>query len=162
MEIWKEAFNHPNYEVTETGKIRRKKNGKELSPYITDRGYRAANLWIKQYKRTKIRRIGKVVWETFNDCECKQTIDHIDRNKLNDNISNLRCVSQRENSKNKDIYSRTNKYNLDDNKKKEIITHLTSGEWTLTSVWKLFGIPTNYMSSVIRRGTWNYLLNDKK
>lgn len=161
MEIWKEILGHENYEITSSGKIRRKKNGKELKPYISDRGYYTVTLWNPKEKTKKIMKVGKLVWQTFNDCECKKTIDHIDRNKTNDVLSNLRCISNKDNSNNKDIYKSVNKYNLDENKKKEIITNLMNGTWTMTKIFKLFGIPSNYMVVVKKRGSWNYLLNDE-
>jgi len=165
MEIWMDAFNTPRYEVSNTGKIRRKRNGKELNAIITERGYRVIDAHFGKNPDTKKdikkrKRIGKMVWETFNGCECKETIDHTDRNKLNDELSNLECVSYTENNTNRDIYSHQNKYGLDDNKKKLIITNLRNKTWTTYYVWKIFGIPTNYMGSVLSRQSWDYLLND--
>jgi len=54
-------------------------------------------------------------------------------------------------------YSKTiNKYNLDDDKRKEILTKRLNG----VSVWKLsyeYNIPTNYLYTTFKRGSWNHL-----
>lgn len=160
-EVWLQIPYHPNYECSNLGNVRRLLNEKQLKFAIHDNGYYNVMLYTDNKKYN--RRVSKLVWETFNDQICGKTIDHIDRNKLNNNISNLRCVSNRENCNNK-IYrpKQTNKYNLTDEIKKEIITKFNTGEWTSYSINKKFGIPSNYICMVKKRGTWNKLLNDGK
>lgn len=160
MEQWKEVRGYEKYECSNTGKIRRKLNGKELACTPNDRGYRTAYLWIDN-ENFDIKKVGKTIWETFNNCTCRKTIDHIDRNKLNDNLSNLRCITKKENSLNRDNYTSDNKYNLDENKKREIINGLKNKTLTTWKVWKKYGLPSNYTCAVVKKGSWNYLLNEK-
>lgn len=162
MKIWKPVYDHPNYEVSQEGDVRRTKNERELKPYFNDRGYQIVGAWLPGQGKAKTLKVAKMVWETFNDCKCRQTIDHIDRNKKNNHLSNLRCISNKENNLNKPSHGKqTNLYNLDDTKKREIIRNVKNGTWTGHTVYKLFGIPSNYLSSVLKRGTWNHLLNEE-
>jgi hypothetical protein len=88
------------------------------------------------------------------------TIDHIDRDATNNKIENLRCVSCKENSKNKGPQPRTNKYNFTNEDKKTIITKMESKEWTVWDVMKKYQVPMSYIYSVIRRGTWKKYVNE--
>jgi hypothetical protein len=65
-----------------------------------------------------------------------------------------------DNWKNRSIYKRENKYDLNDDKRKTIITNILVNNWTTFKVWKEYGIPTNYMDSVVKRGSWNYLIDE--
>lgn len=156
METWIDAFNLPKYEVSNEGNVRRKKNGKILKSSPSDRGYRCIDAWLDSETKKRTR-IGKLVWESFNNCECKLTIDHRDRNKLNDSLENLSCITNKENAKNRDQGRMENKYKLDDKKKQLIITNIKNKTWTIYKVWRIFGIPSNYMSSVVKRGSWEHL-----
>lgn len=158
---WREIPNHENYEASNTGLIRRKLTQKVLKNlnYDITRNYEVVSIRTNGRRYTK--RIGRLIWSAFNGCECEQTIDHIDRNALNNNIENLRCISYKENSRNRDNYSnKTNKYNLDDEKKSHIINKIKSGEWTAWNVMKEYKIPTNYTHMIIKRGSWDKYLNE--
>ena len=156
-EEWKECLDFPNYEVSNTGKVRRLKNSRELVIGVDTRGYSVVRLWYNKKKYTK--RIARLVWTTFNDCGCHYTIDHIDRNKKNNNLSNLRCITHKENSANRGIYGK-NVYNLDDNKKRHIITSLRNKQRTVKQIWEEYGIPTNYLNIVLQRRSWDKFIDD--
>jgi hypothetical protein len=104
MEIYKKCFE--NYEISNFGNCRRElKNGeyKIVKGSIQNRGYRYF-----QTKRNKKRQnylFHHMVMECFKgERPEKLVIDHIDRNKLNNHIDNLRYVSQKENLKNTSKY----------------------------------------------------------
>jgi hypothetical protein len=140
------------------GQIRRKINQRILKTQIASNGYVVVSVWTNKRKYT--RNIARMVWESFNDCACGLTIDHIDRNKKNNTLKNLRCITMEDNRKNRSIYKRENKYDLNDDKRKTIITNILVNNWTTFKVWKEYGIPTNYMDSVVKRGSWNYLIDE--
>lgn len=158
---WRTIPSFPNYEASNTGKIRRALTKIELKTRDIElnRDYQIVSLYYKKKKYTK--KIARLVYEAFNDCGCKKTIDHIDRVKTNNNIKNLRCISIRENHNNRTIYKNNNKYNLTVEKKIEIITKYRNGEWSTWDIMGKYNLPSNYIYSVIKRGSWDKLANGK-
>lgn len=99
MEEYKKIFE--DYEISNFGNCR--KNGKIIKGSIQNRGY----------KYFQVQRDGKRINKLFHHLVAeafigkrpnKYVIDHIDRNKLNNNINNLRYVTQQENMINTDKY----------------------------------------------------------
>lgn len=156
-ERWIESIDFPNYEVSNTGKIRRSKNQRELKVAKNSSSYIVARIYYNKKKYTKT--ISRMVWEAFNGGKCNETIDHIDRDKSNNNLSNLRCISQKQNSLNRTIYH--NNYQLTDEVKKEIINKIKNDKVSTVKIWKQYGVPTNYMSVILKRGSWNKFLDDQ-
>jgi hypothetical protein len=156
QEEWRPILNHENYEVSNEGNVRRKSTGTPVKQNLDDREYYSIMLWTnkKQYKK----RVHRLIWNSFNDCECEETVDHIDRDKHNNNLNNLRCISNRENSINRDtISNKTNKYNLDDKLKKSLVIRYKTGEISSYQIYKEYGIPSNYFFEQLKRGNWEKL-----
>jgi hypothetical protein len=156
MEEWRPILNHENYEVSNEGNIRRKSTGKAVKQSLDDREYYSIMLWTnkKQYRK----RVHRLIWNSFNDCECEETVDHIDRDKHNNNLNNLRCISNRENSINRPtISNKTNKYNLDDKLKKSLVIRYKAGEISSYQIYKQYGLPSNYFFEQLKRGNWDKL-----
>ena len=104
IEIWKDIENYPNYMVSNLGRIKSlnyNKTGKEkiLKLSIDDFGYCRVRLYEKP--KSKFYYVHKLVASAFiPNLENKPYIDHIDTNPQNNNISNLRWVTQKENCNN--------------------------------------------------------------
>lgn len=161
-ETWLEIPDFNNYEVSNTGKIRRALNEKELKPqpsdYTPHRQYQIVRLWYNKKKYTK--KISKLVWETFNKCKCEYHVDHIDNNIHNNKLDNLQCITPSENSKKRSIYRTGNRYGLTTELKMELIKNYREGKITSWDVMKKHGIPTNYFHMIVQRGTWDRLLEN--
>ena len=97
MEEWKVIENHNNYEISNLGNVRNIKTGRILKYYIAGGGYYYTRLGAGK-KYLVHRLVGKSFIE--NDDENKKEIDHIDRNKLNNNMNNLRWVNKHQNMMN--------------------------------------------------------------
>jgi hypothetical protein len=95
------------YEINKNGDIRSKnKINKYRKPQIVT-GYMQVVLFNKEIK--KARYIHNLVWESFNGkIKDGLEVDHIDENKLNNHISNLRLVTHRQNRLN--WVTKRNKY----------------------------------------------------
>jgi hypothetical protein len=103
MEIYKLIEGYENYEVSTFGNVRNVSTDRILKPGTDGDGYLIVNLYKDKIKKTcKIHRlVGKAFIENSDNKSC---IDHIDRNRINNNIFNLRWASYSENGQNKSIH----------------------------------------------------------
>lgn len=104
MEEYKYFFEY--YQISNFGNCRRKlKNGtyKELKGSINNTGYRYIQLNRNQ-KRINFLLHHQVAYRFIGERPEGLVIDHIDRNKLNNNVNNLRYITHIENLRNCDTY----------------------------------------------------------
>jgi hypothetical protein len=158
-EIWTEMWDYPNYEVSNLGRVRRAKNEKVIKQRQDGNEYKMVSLWSGKKKYTK--RVGRLIWQSFNKCDCKETIDHINRDRGDDSLGNLRCITSEEQYKNKSKITEKNKYNLTPEIKALIQRKYTAGEWTTWQIMKMYGIPLNYVRTTMVRGSWEKYANDE-
>lgn len=96
----KQISNYPKYFITEDAKIFSTFKGslKELKPYKCPDGYLLIRLF-KESKQGKMFSLHRLVVESFIGSKPGELyqIDHIDNNKLNNSVSNLRWITQKEN-----------------------------------------------------------------
>ena len=95
MEKWKHIEENNNYEISNYGNFRNNKN-RILKTNINARGYTYCNISTKNVI-TKIK-IHRLVAKNFVDNPLnKDTVNHIDGNKLNNHYSNLEWLTRKEN-----------------------------------------------------------------
>lgn len=102
MEQWKDIPGYEDYMVSNTGNVKSIKYGKErlLKITVDDNGYR----WFISYANGKKKKfkVGRLVATLFiPNPDNLPTVDHLDRNSLNDNVENLRWVTQGDNNRNR-------------------------------------------------------------
>ena len=99
--IWKQIQGYPNYEISICGQVRNINTNKNLKPGLV-RGYYTVTL--AKNKKSKHLRVHRLVMQNFipniEKCEC---IDHIDNNKTNNSISNLRWCTRQQNNFNRSL-----------------------------------------------------------
>lgn len=96
-EIWKEVKDYEGYyEVSNFGKVRRCFTEKALKEQISNRGYCLVCLCRDNIKKTIS--VHKIVANAFiENPENKNTVNHIDFDKLNNHVSNLEWMTTKEN-----------------------------------------------------------------
>jgi hypothetical protein len=96
----KNIKNYPNYMVTKEGKIYSIPLKRYLQPVLNDNGYYYVTLCTGNTKEKKNCYVHTIVADTFipkiND---KPLVNHIDGNKINNNVQNLEWVNNSENMK---------------------------------------------------------------
>lgn len=152
-EIWTEVYGFPNYEISNYGRVKNIRRGNLVKPSDDGQGYYFVGLYYEG--KRSIKRVARLVYDSFSDTPCNLTIDHINRQKNDDRYSNLRCITNRENIENKEKVIKNNKYNLTNELRGEIAKKILTGEWTTWTVKKKFGIPMKYTRNVKKRGSWN-------
>lgn len=92
-EVWKSFY---NYEISSYGRVKHKEKNNILKPSITC-GYYKVRLSNKGLVADYM--VHKLVFQLFGEnLDSNKVIDHIDGNKLNNNIDNLRQITPSENT----------------------------------------------------------------
>ena len=92
---------YPNYLIYEDGRVFSKKRNKFLTPQISKEGYYKLTLYPKVGKRTTNLVHRLVALAHIPNPKSLPMVDHIDRNKINNHINNLRWVNAQDNCLNK-------------------------------------------------------------
>ena len=108
MEIWKAIEGFEDYQVSNDGRVKSLKWGKEkiLKPFKDGGGYYMVTLQKDNKKVTKkIHKLVSIAFLHHKPCGYKLVINHKDFNKQNNNIDNLEIISARENTNQKHLKS---------------------------------------------------------
>lgn len=111
-EVWKTIPNYPKYLVSSKGRIRSLQNNHDLllKPVITNGYYKVR---LSNNGKIDDKLIAYLVYFTFITDTLKENyvVDHIDGNKLNNDLENLRYISRSENTR-AAYYSQQNQSNI--------------------------------------------------
>lgn len=104
MEIWKTIIGFEDYQVSNLGRVKSLKWSKEriLKGGIDAYGY--SNVRLSSNSKETTRTVHQLVAITFlnhKPCKYQLIVNHIDFNRLNNNIENLEIVTARENTNRK-------------------------------------------------------------
>jgi hypothetical protein len=108
MEEWRFVVGYNDYQVSNLGRVKSLKLGKEriLKKYVNCHGY--CEVALCGNGNQKLRKVHQLVAESFlnyEKCNSKLVVNHINFIKDDNNVENLEVVSIRENSNKKHIKS---------------------------------------------------------
>jgi hypothetical protein len=99
-EVFLTIKDYPNYAVSNLGRVKNLKKKQILKPSTDDKGYHAVGLSINGIVKTQ--KVHRLVANTFlSNIEKKPCVDHIDGDKSNNDLQNLRFATIMENNRNR-------------------------------------------------------------
>ena len=167
-EIWKRGkYNNKKTEfyVSSLGRVFNITKNKFAKIFKNDSGY----LYCQSYyngKRTSLL-INKLVAETFLGFPFNiknPEADHINRDKLDNNIANLRWLSREENLARRELSDQSGQNNSNSKYSKNLIIKiaklLESGQYTVSEISKIVSVPYSTVNDIKRKERWKEILND--
>ena len=98
-EEWRSINGYINYQVSNIGRVRNANTGRIMRQVVNWRGYCAVYLRVGNHKSTKT--VHRLVAQEFIETDNNNLyVDHINHNKTDNCVSNLRWVSNQQNSMN--------------------------------------------------------------
>lgn len=96
-----------NYLITEDGDVFNKKTKKQLKPRLNNKGYLIFDLYKNNKRYQKLSH--RLVAETYIKNEFNYAVvNHLDFNKINNNVKNLEWCTQKQNIEHSGIISKMN------------------------------------------------------
>jgi hypothetical protein len=102
LEEYRQIAGYANYSVSNLGNVRNDRTGRILRGSVNTCGYLQVKLYVNGVKSNKL--VHKLVATTFIGDSEGRDVDHIDRTKTNNHVSNLRYCSRSDNHRNKNSY----------------------------------------------------------
>ena len=135
MEEWRVIKEHPNYSVSNLGNVMNNKTNKIMKMCLKGGYYNVSLVNETGQKTIKVHRL--VAFAFIENPENKSDVNHEDKNKLNNNISNLTWMTRKENNQHKSIgliyKSNKNKPVMRLSKNEEVLENYNSiedaGQW---------------------------------
>lgn len=98
MEEWVIIKDFPEYSVSNIGKVKRNITGKILKSFVNNRGYEQLTLYRNKIKYGPV--VHRLVLTAFvGEIPEGYVVNHIDGDKLNNDLSNLEIITISENNK---------------------------------------------------------------
>ena len=100
IEFWRLISGYDNYEISSHGRVRNNKTNRIMKPSTDKDGYKIISL--TNDEKRKAHKVHRLVAFAFLDKNDEHTeVDHIDQNKINNMVNNLRWTTKSVNQRNK-------------------------------------------------------------
>jgi hypothetical protein len=104
IQTWRQVPNYPNYSVSDMGRVRNdtRRDGKHMKQRVCRNGYKHVTLSDCGFTRGFL--VHRLVAQTFlpnDDHSLRRTVDHMDRDRTNNHLSNLRWATDEEQRENR-------------------------------------------------------------
>ena len=160
-EIWEDIKGYEGYyQISETGKVLSVRNSFILSP-TTSNGYKEVVLSVNHIKGYKL--IHRLVAEAFiPNVDNKPEVNHIDGDKLNNNINNLEWVTRVENAKHAGANGlmpsgeKNHMVVLSKSDVNKIIKLRYIHKLEVEDIANLFNVSISHLSQVVNGDTWHF------
>ena len=140
-EIWKDIPGYEGfYQASSLGRIKsldrmvngsrigvkRLENGRILKTSIANNGYYSADLYKNSKRKTSsVHQLIAMTFLNHTPCRYKLVVNHINLNKLDNSVSNLEIITNRENSNMKHIFSKSKYIGVSNNSNgKRWVSHI--------------------------------------
>lgn len=149
-----------SYLISDDGRIWSEKTQRLIRTGVNKPGYSYANLRIQG--KTKPFATHRLVAEAFiRTLQDGEVVDHIDGNKLNNSVSNLRITTHSINTtafRDRVREEGSHGFKLSENDVVEIKRHLLEGKLTQREIGNLFGVGASIISSIKTRRKWSHVI----
>jgi len=159
-EIWKDIDGYFDYQVSNFGRIKSLKFGKEKilkSGKSGNNGYLFVNLYKNGKKKPKS--VHKLEFETFNNYKLKKSecLHHIDKNKLDNDLDNFELMVN---------FDHNSLHKSGENCPASVLTEqdiikikklLNEGVLTQKEIAKMFGVHESTISAIKNKKSWKHI-----
>lgn len=149
---------YEDYLISDTGQVYSSKTGKYLKPSKNKDGYYQVDLYKNRKRKTIF--IHRLVAQAFIDNpENKPTVDHVNRDRLDNRVENLRWATSKEQTYNRDLTNFANKYRKTYGVK--IIEVIDDKEIEYLSLHSVLNIDINALQHHIYKGETDFYVKQR-
>lgn len=148
------------YVINEDGDVINVISGIHLSPWIINSGYKCITIHDKTFGTARVL-IHRLVAENFiKPIDRGLTVNHIDGNKLNNNVSNLEIISLADNIRHAfdtglmPVGEKNKKSKYTNDQIHEVCRLLSFGQYSITQISEMTGVQTTRISQILAREKW--------
>lgn len=156
IEIWKPTYVTDNYSVSNLGRVRNNRTGRILKPVDAGEGYRRVGISLNG--KRKLYSVHRLVAEAFClKLESRTEVDHIDGDRGNNVVGNLRWVSHSENTQYTSQRGKHPKRKLTVEQVREIREKYKSGLTGVRELGRAYNVRHSSILMVVHRITYPWV-----